>query len=116
MMRAGLARRRSRCLRVSPGSSCASTARLTWHAVHSGFFPPQDLVRLGQEQEADGGEDQVSLERPIVSNFEVIQSDLTLVVLEAALDVPAGKGDLKDRLQGAAGGGVGDEILGISAQ
>src|SRR5579871_7026848 len=111
MMRAGLARSRRRCLRVSAGSSCASTASFTWHIVHSGFSPPKREVGLGQEEEAHCRQDEMAFEPEVGADFEVIQADFALVIFEAALDMPAREGDVKDGFQRNAWRRIGDEVL-----
>src|SRR5579864_8674586 len=116
MIRAGLARRRRRCFRVSAGSSCASTASFTWHIVHSGFFPPERKVGLGEEKEAYCRQNEMTFEREVVADLEMVQADFPLVVLEAALDVPTGKSDVEDGLERNARRSIGNEILGISAR
>ncbi len=73
------------------------TAVCTWQTVHSGFFFPQPLFRLGQKQVADRTENQMPLEARIPPSFVMSQADFALVVLEAAFNAPTREGRQKDR-------------------
>src|SRR5436305_10513135 len=56
----------------------AAVAVRTWQTVNSGFFPPQFLLRFGEEQMAHGRERLVSFETQIRSSLEVIEPQFGL--------------------------------------
>src|SRR5215471_1546103 len=70
----------------------AATAVWSWHTVSSGFFPPLGS-HTGQEQVADGRQDQVSFQSQVAPAFVLIQTDLALVVFETTFHTPSGEGD-----------------------
>jgi hypothetical protein len=67
----------------------AATAVCTWHSVSPGSSPPELLPHPGQEQGAHAAHDQVTVQPLVPPAFVLTQPDLGLLVLEAALDVPA---------------------------
>ena len=52
----------------------------TWQTVHSGFFPPQPLGVVGEEQVAHGAQNQMPLQTEPAA-FPMIQSDFSFAVL-----------------------------------
>src|SRR5579862_1054740 len=104
---------------VEAGSShqdwtTALVARWTWQMVTSGFFPPQPLTGGREEQVTDRSQYQVSLQTRPASSFPMTQPYLALLVLEAAFDRPARKGDLQQFLQRRLGGSVADKVLSLA--
>src|SRR5512135_1680492 len=73
----------------------AATAVCTWHSVNSGFFSPELLPHPRQEQVADHAQDQVAFQPLIAPALVLVQSDLALLVLEAALHAPPRERDQK---------------------
>src|SRR5271157_4120631 len=74
----------------------AETAVCTWQTVNADFFPPQALVRLGQEQVADRAEDQVAFESRIASPLVMVQADFAFTILETPFHTPAREGCQED--------------------
>src|SRR5665213_4632496 len=73
----------------------ALAAVRTWQTVSSGFFFPLFLMHLGQEEQAHGTDDQMSLKRQVVADLKMIHSDLGLFILEAPLHRKTGEGHSK---------------------
>jgi hypothetical protein len=83
--------------RIQIGTRAAAAA-WTWATVRSGFFPPVPLAKLGQEQVADGAQDEVPPDRPPLADLEVVHPELAFGVLEHPLDPPPAQGHGQDRL------------------
>jgi hypothetical protein len=66
----------------------AATAVCTWQTVRLGFFPPEVLSDLGQEQVTHRTEDQMALQAEVAATFVMIQAELAFFVLETAFDAP----------------------------
>ena len=89
----------------------AEEAVRTWQTVNSGFFPPPQLMHLGQEQMTDRSNYQVPPQRFVVTNLEMAQAKFVFLILKAPLHLPAGKTDMKQHFQGSAFRGIGDKIF-----
>src|SRR5271166_6573088 len=89
----------------------AAIAMRTWQTVNSGFFPPEVLVDLCQEQVAYPRDDHVSLQTLIPSAFVVIQAEFTFFIFKAAFDAPTRKGNQQHRLYRGSDRSVAHKIL-----
>src|SRR6185312_3440511 len=67
----------------------AAAAVLTWQTVSSGFFPPEFLVHLRQEQVAYRRNRLMPFQPQIRPPLEVVETQFGFLVLEAAFDAPA---------------------------
>src|ERR1051326_8243290 len=109
------ATRSRRCRRSRGGSDRASMSALaavrTWHRVISGFFPPQPLGLLGQEEVTQLRDEQVSLEGMVLAHFKVRQAEFGLLVLQTARDGPAGEGDMQEGLPTRLRAGAAEEVF-----
>lgn len=108
--------RRVRSFGAIAGSSWTSTAAFTWQGVHQGFFFPKARGLLAEEVEAQVREYQVTHQRLVVADLEVIESDFSFTVFEEPLDVPTGEGDVQQRLERNVGPSVGEKVLHLAAQ
>jgi len=102
--------RRLRGVRGRASIKALAAAR-TWHRVISGFFPPQPLGLAGQEKMADLSDRQVSHDGVVLADLEVAHAQFVLLVLQAALDGPAGEGDMQNGFERRARRGIGEEVF-----
>src|SRR5207249_11005201 len=92
-----LARSRTRSRwSASNGSvlTSALAASRTWLSVINGFFPPQPLGLAGQEQMTDHADVPVAHHGLIRADLEMREAQLAFLILQDALDGPAGETDL----------------------
>src|SRR5439155_2916433 len=98
------------------GSSCelrikASATIRTWQTVHSGFFPPQSLASLCQEEVADGGQNQMAFQAKPAAALPMIESYLSFAILKAAFDPPAPERHAQQLLDRRARRSVAQEVF-----
>lgn len=89
----------------------AAAAMRTWHTVSSGFFPPQLLLDLRQEQVTHGGYRLMAFQPQVGTSLEVVEAQFRLLILEAAFDVPTREGHQQEFIQPRVGRRVADEVL-----
>src|SRR6266511_5784446 len=104
----------SRCPALLPSphdcTNAAAAAR-TWHTVTSGFFPPQPLSHPRAKQVRQRRQPLVPQQPLVIPPFVVVEAQLGLLVLEAALLVPARERHQQQRRDRRPGRGVADEVL-----
>src|SRR5258708_5872025 len=64
----------------------AAIAVRNWQTVSSGFFPPKVLMNPRQEQVTHRRQNQVALQALVTPTFVMVQAQLALLILKAALD------------------------------
>ncbi len=116
MMCQAFSRRRVRSRSVMDGSSCTSTASRTWQIVQAGFFFPELLCLLDEEQQAGHRQDQMTHDRHVSADFELVHSQLAFGVLEEPFDVTAAARDEEQGFDGGVLGGVGEEVFHFPGQ
>src|SRR5436305_5334902 len=78
----------TRPFRHQDGTKAAAAVR-TWQTVHSGFFPPPLLPHPRQEQVTHRRQRLVPLQAHVEPSLEMIQTQLTLLILKTAFHPPA---------------------------
>src|SRR6478736_1618480 len=91
----------------------AAIALCNWQTVNSGFFPPQLLMHPRQEQIAHRGQNQVAFQTPITPTFVMVQAQLALLILKAALDAPARESHQQQLVNRSLRRRVADEVFGF---
>src|SRR6516225_1365606 len=89
----------------------AATAVWSWQTVSSGFFPRPFQPHSRQEQVAHTTEDQVTFQAQVPSPLILIQSNLALLILEAAFDPPARESNQQESVNARSGRCIADEEL-----
>ena len=70
------------------GASIAVAVRI-WHSVRAGFFPPVLASELAEEHVAEATEDQVPLDRSVLTNLKVVHAQFRLAVLKGSFNNPS---------------------------
>src|SRR4051812_23644286 len=89
----------------------AADAVCSWQTVNSGFFPPEFLPRSRQEQVGHRREDQMAFQPQVAAALVLVQPDLALLVLKAALHPPTRERDQEQGPDAHPRGRVADEEL-----
>src|SRR6516162_335244 len=116
MFAAALSSNAARADRLSAHDSTkALNAVRTWHTVRPGLFFPPPGAHPGAEQVGQRHQPLVADQPRVTAPLEVVQAQLGLAVLKAALDAPAAEADQQQGLHRRARRRVADEVLDLRA-
>ena len=91
-------------------------ATRTWRTDHRGFFFPQPLGFLHEEEKTHHAQDKMAHQRQVAPHFEMVKPHLPFSVFEHPFDVPAAEGHVEQDFGGGLLGGVGQKVLYLAAQ
>src|SRR4051794_40598009 len=94
----------------NPSTNAAAAVR-TWHTVHSRFSPPERVSSLRKKQKAHRTDRLVPLQPQVTATFPVVETQLRLAILKAALHMPPCQPHQKHGVRGCLRRRVAHEVL-----